>query len=97
MGSVNAISQFGIGEKTAMVALEIQAKYTVNMPLDYRIANVSELVPAGYIYYGSNCVLTNTAQRFLDITRKYFKNYSRKEIEIVVHPLDTSISLCYDN
>lgn len=73
MGSVNAISQFCIGGKAAMITLEMQAKHAVNMPPAYRIANVPELIPAGYICYGSESVLTNTAQRFLDITRKYFK------------------------
>ena len=78
MGSVNAIAQFCIGGKAAMVALEMQAKHDVNMPPVYRINNVPETVPAGYICYRSDGVLSNTAQRFLDITRRYFKRSAQK-------------------
>lgn len=73
MGSVSTLGHFCISGQAAMITLQMAAKHDPNMAPAYILRNVPERVPAGYICYRSDAVLTNTAQRFLDITRRYFQ------------------------
>lgn len=58
-----------------MTSLQNAMKHIENLP-GYLVSNVPDQIPASYICYEKDTVLSGPATRFLDITRHYFK---RKE------------------
>lgn len=72
MGTINALSRFCIGGQAAMVTFLGQSRSDAQMPEAYLLSNVPESLPTGYICYHSDMTLAAPAQRFLDITRRYF-------------------------
>ena len=73
MGAINTLSRFCIGGQAAMITFLGQAKADPQLPEAYLLQNVPESLPTGYICYHSDSTLAAPAQRFLDITRRYFK------------------------
>lgn len=73
MGTIHVLSRFCISGQAAMVTFLGQAKGDPQMPEAYRIANVPEAIPTGYICYKNDMPLSGVAQKFLGITRRYFK------------------------
>ncbi|MDD6024340.1 MAG: LysR family transcriptional regulator [Oscillospiraceae bacterium] len=76
MGTINTLSRFCINGQAAMITFLGQAKSEPQLPEAYLIENVPESIPTGYICWHSDVTLTAPAQRFLDITRRYFKRNS---------------------
>lgn len=76
MGSAPALTRFCVEGKAAMIFFDGATRGEQNMPPAYAISNVPEAIPAGYISYPTDTILPEPAQRFLDITRRYFKRNS---------------------
>lgn len=73
IGSPATLTQFCAEGKAAMVTFKGPAS-TINVPI-YPIPNVEKEIPAGYISYPADVVLPAPAQKFLDITNRYFQKY----------------------
>lgn len=75
MGKVSTMTRLCADGQAAMTSLQNAMKDMENLP-GYLVGNVPEQIPAGYICYEKDTVLSGPAARFLEITRHYFK---RKE------------------
>lgn len=73
LGAVNATIYFCISGQAAMVTFAGQSQINSSLPPAYPIHNMPDAIPAGYICYRSDTVLSTPAQQFLAITRHYFR------------------------
>ena len=74
-GSYQAMTQLCISGKSAMVTFLDLTKNTPGFPPAYPIPNVTKKFSTScYICYPSDADLSKPAQRFLEITRQYFRH-----------------------
>lgn len=89
MGSASSMIHFCIEGKGALFFFLGATLSEPDMPPAYPIPNVPEAIPAGYVSYPGDTVLPEPAQRFLDITRRYFKRYRNQQLQS-----DTAFKIC---
>ena len=73
MGGAETLSRLAIDGQAAIVTFMGYAQREAGMPPCYPIQGLLEPIPAVFISYPANAVLSNTSQRFLEISRRYFK------------------------
>lgn len=79
IGSPVTLTQFCAEGKTAMVSFK-RAMAAMDIPI-YPIPNVEKEIPAGYISYPADVILPAPAQKFLDITNRYFQKYRANQLK----------------
>lgn len=80
IGSADALTRFCIEGHAALVFFQGATASMPDLPPAYPIPNVPEAIPAGYVSYPADTILSEPAQRFLDITRRYFKRYRNSQL-----------------
>lgn len=73
MGSADALSRMCANGQGAMITMIEHAQLNVDTLVCYPISNMPERIPTAFICYRSNEVLSAPAQKFLEITRRYFQ------------------------
>lgn len=72
MGSANAFGQMCINGQGAMIMMLERARREPGMPECCPILNTPESIPTAFICSRADAALSPPAQRFLEITRRYF-------------------------
>ncbi len=72
-GSPEAMTQLCIDGMAAMISFRKHSESLSRQLPIYPLRNIPESVPTGFISYRADCVLSNPARRFLEITRQYFR------------------------
>lgn len=80
-GSAAALTKLCISGQGALITPLGQVENNVGFPPAYIISNVPERIPTVFVCYRKETELSVPAQKFLDITRDYFKRRSKKNSE----------------
>lgn len=78
MGSVGAFALMCANGQAAMFTLIGHAEQEQGGPPCYPIQHMPDELPTGFICYRADAVLSGPAQRFLEITRRYFQKTARR-------------------
>lgn len=77
-GSTDGLMRYCMDGQGAIVTLTEVIRHIPGFPPAYRMPNVPDKIPTGFICYKPDIPLSHPAQKFLEITRRFF---SRKQID----------------
>ena len=80
IGEMNTLMQLCIDGKAAMITFLGSARRTRGMSACYPILSFPDPLPAGYICYRTNEVLSPPARRFLDLSRRFLRRYGEESV-----------------
>ena len=76
IGDISTMMQLCIDSKAALITFRGSALRTRGMPAWYPLSSFPAPLPAGYICYRTNEVLSPPARRFLDLSRRFLRRYA---------------------
>ena len=79
VGGAEALTRLAVDGQAAIVTFMGYAQREAGMPPCYPINGLREPHPSVFISYPANAVLSNASQKFLEISRRYFKKRSESE------------------